>query len=80
MIGEYIARDRPMAASRIVEHILESVDNLSTHPFLGRPGRLPGTRELVVAGTPFIVPYQVREDEVVILRVFHAARKWPDSF
>lgn len=69
-----------MAASRIVEHIFESVNHLATHPLLGRPGRLPGTRELIISGTPFIVPYRVREDEVVILRVFHAARKWPDSF
>jgi toxin ParE1/3/4 len=69
-----------MAASRIVERIHESVDNLSAYPDLGRLGRVPGTRELVIAGTPFIVPYRVREDGVEILTVFHAARKWPDAF
>jgi len=43
-------------------------------------GRVPGTRELVVTGTPYIVAYRVRDETVEILRVFHAARKWPERF
>jgi plasmid stabilization system protein ParE len=46
---------------------------------MGRAGRVTGTRELVVAGTPYIVPYRVRVEAVEILRVFHAARKWPEK-
>ena len=78
--AEYIARDNPQAAARIVERIATGVDRLTTHPASGRPGRVPGTRELVVTATPYIVPYRVRSDTVEILRVFHAARKWPEKF
>ena len=78
--AEYIARDNPDAAARIVQRIATSVDRLGTHPASGRIGRVPGTRELVIAGTPYIVPYRVRGATVEILRVFHAARRWPESF
>jgi len=78
--AEYIARDNPQAAARIVERIAASIDRLATHPASGRPGRVPGTRELVISGTPYVVPYRVRDETVQILRVFHAARKWPEKF
>jgi toxin ParE1/3/4 len=78
--AEYIARDDPRAAARIVERIATTVERLATHPASGRPGRVPGTRELVVAGTPYIVPYRVIGDTIEILRIFHAARKWPAKF
>jgi len=76
---EYIARDDPQAVAKIVERIATSVDQLATQPGLGRPGRVPGTRELVVGGTPYLVPYRVRGEVVEILRVFHEARKWPEK-
>jgi toxin ParE1/3/4 len=78
--AEYIARDNPQAAGRIVERIATGVDRLGNHPASGRIGRVPGTRELVITGTPYIIPYRVRGDTVEILRVFHAARKWPEKF
>ena len=78
--AEYIARDNPQASARIVERIAASVDRLGKHPASGRIGRVPGTRELVITGTPYIIPYRVRGDTVEILRVFHAARKWPEKF
>ncbi len=56
----YIVRDDPEAAARIVERIVTSVEGLGAHPASGRPGRVPGTRELVVSGTPYLVPYRVR--------------------
>jgi len=72
----YIARDDPQAAAQVVERITASIEVLATHTSLGRPGRVPGTRELIITGTPYIVPYRVRDDTVEILRVFHGARKW----
>ena len=78
--AEYKARDNPDAAARIVQRIAASVGRLATHPASGRPGRVPGTRELVVTGNPYIVPYRVSDETVEILRVFHAARKWPEKF
>jgi len=77
--ADYIARDDPPAAARTVVRIFEAVEQLVMFPALGRPGRVVGTRELVVTGTPYIIPYRVRGDQVEILRVFHAARKWPEE-
>lgn len=79
-IAEYIAKDNPLAASQTVERIVTAVENLSSQPSMGRSGRVAGTRELVVSGTPFIVPYRVKDRTVQILRVFHASRRWPAAF
>jgi toxin ParE1/3/4 len=77
---EYVARDNREAAAQLVERIVTSVEKLCTHPAAGRPGRVPGTRELIVSGTRYLVPYRVRGETVQILRVFHGARKWPEQF
>jgi addiction module RelE/StbE family toxin len=79
-IGDFIARDNPVAAGRIVVSLVTSVDALRDHPNLGKPGRLTGTRELVVGGTPYVVPYRGLGDDVESLAVFHGARIWPDGF
>jgi toxin ParE1/3/4 len=73
----YIAEDNPAAATRVVQGIFRAVNLLKKNPAMGRAGRVVGTRELVVAGTPYIVPYRIRGDAVEVLRVFHSARKWP---
>ena len=59
-VSEYIALDNPEASARTVAAIVKAVENLKRFPAAGRPGRVPGTRELVVSGTPYIVPYRVR--------------------
>jgi toxin ParE1/3/4 len=76
----YIARDSPASAAAFVKHLTESAAMLAAHPHMGRPGRVPGTRELVVTRFPYILPYRVREQTVEILRVFHTSRKWPQGF
>jgi toxin ParE1/3/4 len=76
---EYIASDDPAAALRLIERIEEAVAMLRRHPEAGRAGRIGGTRELVVSGTPFIVPYRLRRDAIQVLAVIHASRKWPTS-
>lgn len=73
----YIAQDSPQSAAAFVAHLLASAEMLATHPQMGRPGRVPGTRELVVTRFPYILPYRVRAQSVEILRVFHTSRKWP---
>ncbi len=72
----YIAKENPKAAARIAQRILEAVGRLSHDPAIGRPGRVIDTRELVVSGTPFLVPYTVTADAIVILRVLHGAQQW----
>ena len=79
-IADYIAQDNPKAANRMVARLWSSVQNLSNNPEAGRPGRVFGTRELIVSQTPFIVPYRISDSEIQILRVLHGSRKWPDSF
>jgi toxin ParE1/3/4 len=78
--ASYIAQDNPKAVAEFVLNLRESVLMLGEQPNLGRAGRIPGTRELVVSNHPYILPYRVRNDAVEILRVFHTSRKWPDSF
>jgi toxin ParE1/3/4 len=76
-----IAEHDPAAAKRVALHILYCVEGLlSEHPKLGAPGRVPGTRELVIPKTPYIVPYRVRGSQIEIARVYHSARRWPDRF
>lgn len=75
--GNYIAQDNPKAAAGMAQHVQDAVEYLEILPALGRAGRLHGTRELVVSGTPFIVVYRVRLDVIQVLRVLHHARKWP---
>ena len=80
-LRSYIAEDNPAAAQRIVLRIVETVEQLlPNNPHMGRPGRVPGTRELVIARTPYIVPYRIRGRTLEILRVYHGARLWPDAF
>jgi toxin ParE1/3/4 len=77
---DYIANDNPEAANKVAMKFLETTRMLSAHPAMGRAGRVPGTREMVISGTPCIIPYRVVDDEVQIIRVLHAARKWADKF
>jgi addiction module RelE/StbE family toxin len=74
----YIASDSPRAAAEFARHLRASAAMLADHPNMGRPGRIAGTRELVVTKFPYILPYRVRGSAVEILRVFHTARKWPE--
>ena len=76
----YIATDDPQSAQLVVERVLNAVEMLATHPALGRPGRVPGTRELVVANTRYLVPYRVRGQVVEVLRVFHTSRRPPQRW
>ncbi len=62
------------AAARFVSRIRSAADSLRQHPHLGRPGRVAGTRELVVTGTNYLLPYRVVADEVQILHVLHGAQ------
>lgn len=71
--ADYIAKDNRAAEA------FRLTDLLADNPDLGRPGRVPGTRELVMTHYPYIIPYRVRSGGVEVLRVFHAARQWPDN-
>ena len=78
-VRAYIARDSPSAAAEVARRLRNAVKLLADYPAAGRPGRVPNTRELVVAGTPYILPYRVRSESVEILRVLHGAQTWPET-
>lgn len=77
---DYIAQNSPRSAAGIIELIERGVEALRHHPEIGRSGRVDGTRELVIPGTPFIISYRSKKHRVEILAVIHGARRWPESF
>ena len=79
-IRRYVARHNPQAAARTAAAVRQAVAALQDFPGIGRVGRVPSTRELVVTNTPYIVPYSVRSDSIEIHAVLHGARKWPEHF
>ncbi len=79
-IFDYIEADSPRAAARIDDQIEAQVDQLATLPESGRPGRVAGTRELVLQQTPYLAAYQIRGDTLTMLRILHGAQQWPDKF
>jgi addiction module RelE/StbE family toxin len=78
-IFDYIDADSPQAAITVDERIREQVEVLMRFPESGRPGRIGGTRELVISRTPYIVAYRISGETVRILRVLHGARCWPED-
>ena len=79
-IQDHIGQDNPTAAHRLVRKVYETTNTLlGRNPLIGRKVQLPGTRELVIAGTAYIVAYRVTPDRVEIAFVMHGARQWPDA-
>ena len=80
-VREYIASDSPHHAGRLAAQILQAVELLAGQRGMGRPGRILGTRELIVAGTPFLIsiPYLVRGTRVELIAIFHGRPKWPSN-
>jgi addiction module RelE/StbE family toxin len=73
----YVAERNPDAANRVLKNIIAAVNRVAEMPGMGRPGRVPGSREWVVA--PYIVVYGVSSEFVEVIRVIHGARQWPPS-
>ncbi len=80
-IEEFVSRDNPAAALQQVLLVVHTVErHLPKMPHLGRAGRVPGTRELIIPDTPYLVAYRVRQKNLEILRVLHHAQRWPAKF
>lgn len=77
-IYDFIAANDPRSARAMVDRVDRAITRLITHPQMGRSGRVMGSRELVVSGTPYIVAYRLQGRAVELLGVIHAARRWPD--
>jgi addiction module RelE/StbE family toxin len=76
-IALYILRDNESAAREVAKTLFDAANSLDLLPSRGREGRIPGTRELVVPGLPYIVVYQVTKTAIQILHIYHGARNWP---
>jgi toxin ParE1/3/4 len=78
---DYIAlSNSEEVAAQISMHMVISVQQLATFPMSGRPGRVPGTRELVISNSPLVVAYCVEKERIVILAIYHGAQQWPEAF
>ena len=73
----YIAKESDQNAAIVAGRILNAIELLQVQPDIGRPGRVLGTRELVVPKTPYIIPYRVWRGRLELIAVFHGRRKWP---
>jgi len=80
LIFEYIARENPVAARRVITAIRNETQTLTEHPHIGKPGQVEGTREQVHGRYPYIIAYRINNDEVQILGIVHSSRKWPEDF
>ena len=78
-IFDYIEADSPQAAVNVDERIQVQVEGLLRFPESGRPGRIRGTRELVIDRTPYIAAYRIAGSVVRILRLLNGAREWPEN-
>jgi len=76
-IVAYIHEQNPSAANRVAHNMYDSAASLKSFPNRGRPGRIDGTRELVLSPLPFIVVYRVKANVVEIARVLHGSQRWP---
>ena len=74
-IREFVAQDKPEAAERLAIRIVTVVEALREHPQIGRSSSMPGIRELVIAGTPYIVLYRATRSRITVLNVWHGAEK-----
>lgn len=75
-IKKYIYNDNIEPSKTVIKHIITSIEKLKENPAIGRAGRVLRTRELVITKYPYIIPYQVRDNNIYILRVLHTSRAW----
>jgi toxin ParE1/3/4 len=76
---DYIALRNPKAADEVLQRVRHDVDGLADNPLMGREGRFLGTRELVIAGLPYVVVYRVRGQRVEVITVHDTRQQWPES-
>ena len=77
-IRAYIAEEHPAAAQRVAQKIQQTVAMLQDHPRLGKPSLRDGFRQIQVAGLPFVIPYKISDDKLIIARIFHNHRQPTD--
>ena len=79
-LDSYLFERSPAGADRVVDRILAIVESLDRFPLSGKPGRVDGTREIVVPSTSYIVAYRIHQEAIHVLAIMHGAQRWPGSF
>jgi addiction module RelE/StbE family toxin len=77
---DFVSEENVSAAEKQGKIIERAVEQLTDFPEMGRPGRVYGTRELVIQSTPYIAAYRLNGSIVEILALLHGARRWPTQF
>ena len=76
-IHAFTAQENPAAALKVARNLRAQAESLATYPMIGRPGRMAGTRELVIASLPYVLAYRLTETTIDILAIRHGARLAP---
>lgn len=76
-IKDYLTELHPQLARSTVLELYEAIRSLKTFPQRGRPGRVPGTHELLFSRLPYIAVYRIKEQTVEVLHIYHAAQNRP---
>ena len=74
----YILQDNPTAAQELIVKTQNAANQLEKYPFMGKSGRVEGTRELIISNSPYILIYRVKEESVEILRILHTSKRYPE--
>ena len=74
-IKEYIDKESPKSAKMVAQKIKKTVNLIQEHPHIGKPSLVNGFREKQVKNLPFVIPYKVVDNTIIIVRVFHNKQK-----
>ncbi|MFN5954008.1 MAG: type II toxin-antitoxin system RelE/ParE family toxin [Dolichospermum sp.] len=74
----YVFQDNPTAAQELIIKIQNAANQLQKYPFMGKNGRVEGTKELIISNSPYILIYRVKEESVEVLRILHTSKRYPE--
>ncbi len=77
-VYQYVEQNNPVAARAVLLKIQNAINNLVYFPMMGKQGRVEGTRELFVSQTPYIIIYKISSQTIIILRILHSSRRYPN--
>ena len=76
-ISDYLVAVSPEAWEHLLERVERLADVLLDFALMGKSGLVPGTREFILAGTPYILVFQLKGNAVVILSVRDGRMRFP---
>jgi addiction module RelE/StbE family toxin len=74
----YVFQDNPTAAQELIIKIQNAANQLQNYPFMGKNGRVEGTKELIISNSPYILIYRIKEESVEVLRILHTSKRYPE--